>query len=146
MCNAKLHYVLPKSVIALQCLLISQGANAGGAAPSFGTRAPPSRGSSVGSDAGSGGGAFYPAQAPPVAPGGARPMGRVPQFGAQQGQYAQPVGPQVPQYGVPQTQAVLDQFEALTLGPAAPGQPGDAGQVAAVFLFMLVGLCAWQSM
>ena len=109
------------------------GAAAGGAAPSFGTRAPPSRGSSIGSEAGagSGGGAFYPAQAPPAAPGGARPMGRVPQFGAQHGQYAQPVGPQVPQYGAPQTQAVLDQFEALTLGPAAPGQPGDAGEVAA---------------
>lgn len=39
-------------------------------------------------------------------------------------------GPQVPSYGTPQTQAVLDQFEALTLGPAAPGQPGDTGGAA----------------
>ena len=58
-------------------------------------------------------------------------MARAPAFGgAQQGGFSQPGGPGAqlaPNYGTPQNQAVLDQFEALTLGPAAPGQPGDAG-------------------
>ena len=27
------------------------------------------------------------------------------------------------------SQAVLNHFESLTLGPAAPGQPGDVGKV-----------------
>lgn len=59
-------------------------------------------------------------------------MARAPAFGgAQQGGFSQPGGPGpqlAPNYGTPQNQAVLDQFEALTLGPAAPGQPGDAGK------------------
>ena len=59
-------------------------------------------------------------------------MARAPAFGgAQQGGFSQPggAGPQLaPSYGPSQNQAVLDQFEALTLGPAAPGQPGDAGK------------------
>ncbi|DBA76931.1 TPA: hypothetical protein ACH3X1_009527 [Trebouxia sp. C0004] len=102
------------------------------AVPSFGqNRAPPSRSSSFGSDAGGAGagGAFYPSQAPPT-PGGPRPMARAPAFGAQQGGFSQPggAGSQLPpSYGPAQSQAVLDQFEALTLGPAAPGQPGDSG-------------------
>lgn len=58
-------------------------------------------------------------------------MARAPAFGAaQQGGFSQPGGPGAqlaPNYGTPQNQAVLDQFEALTLGPAAPGQAGDAG-------------------
>ena len=105
----------------------------GGAVPGFGlNRGPPSRNSSFGSDASAPGPApFYPSPAPP-APGGARPMGRAPAFGAaQQGGFSQPGGPGpqlAPNYGTPQNQAVLDQFEALTLGPAAPGQPGDAGK------------------
>ena len=101
----------------------------GAAVPSFGqSRAPPSRSSSFGSDAGGGPGAFYPAQAPST-PGGPRPAGRAPAFGGQGG-FSQPggAGTQLaPSYGPPQSQAVLDQFEALTLGPAAPGQPGDTG-------------------
>ena len=58
-------------------------------------------------------------------------MARAPAFGgAQQGGFSQPGGPQlIPSYGPAHSQAVLDQFEALTLGPAAPGQPGDAGQL-----------------
>ena len=58
-------------------------------------------------------------------------MGRAPAFGAQQGGFSQPgsAGPQLaPNYGPAQNQAVLDQFEALTLGPAAPGQSGDTGK------------------
>ena len=59
-------------------------------------------------------------------------MARAPAFGgAQQGGFSQPGGPGAqlaPNYGTPQNQAVLDQFEALTLGPAAPGQAGDAGK------------------
>ena len=59
-------------------------------------------------------------------------MARAPAFGgAQQGGFSQPGGPGAqlaPNYGTPQNQAVLDQFETLTLGPAAPGQPGDAGK------------------
>ncbi len=108
----------------------------GAAVPSFGqNRAPPSRSSSFGSDAGAAGagGAFYPSQAPPT-PGGPRPMGRAPAFGAQQGGFSQPggAGSQLPpSYGPGQSQAVLDQFEALTLGPAAPGQPGDSGMPSA---------------
>ncbi|KAL3141459.1 hypothetical protein ABBQ32_005024 [Trebouxia sp. C0010 RCD-2024] len=104
----------------------------GAAVPSFGpSRAPSSRNSSFGSEAsGPGPGPFYPSPAPP-APGGARPMARAPAFGAaQQGGFSQPGGPGpqlAPNYGTPQNQPVLDQFEALTLGPAAPGQSGDAG-------------------
>lgn len=58
-------------------------------------------------------------------------MGRAPAFGAQQGGFSQPgsAGTQLaPNYGPAQNQAALDQFEALTLGPAAPGQPGDTGK------------------
>lgn len=59
-------------------------------------------------------------------------MGRAPAFGgSQQGGLSQPGGPGAqlaPSYGPQQSQAVLDQFESLTLGPAAPGQPGDAGK------------------
>lgn len=74
-------------------------------------------------------------------------MARVPQFGAQHGQYAAPTGSHVATYGAPQAQAVLDQFEALTLGPAAPGQPGDAGEATAaavlpVLLLLLHADCA----
>lgn len=104
-------------------------------------RAPPSRGSSFGSDTSSAGGTFYPSQAPPPPgaplPGGPRPMARAPAFGSQQGGFSQPGGPgvQLPSSYGP-AQAVLDQFEALTLGPAAPGQPGDAG------LLMIFALCA----
>lgn len=107
--------------------------NSGAAVPSFGpSRAPSSRNSSFGSEAsGPGPGPFYPSPAPP-APGGARPMARAPAFGAaQQGGFSQPGGPGpqlAPNYGTPQNQPVLDQFEALTLGPAAPGQSGDAGK------------------
>ena len=121
----------------IQYRSISFKSMSGAAVPSFGqNRAPPSRSSSFGSDAGGGGaaGAFYPSQAPPT-PGGPRPMGRAPAFGAQQGGFSQPggAGSQLPpSYGPAQSQAVLDQFEALTLGPAAPGQPGDSGMHSAV--------------
>ena len=117
----------------LHCLSSVWQCISGAAAPGFGQhRAPPSRSSSFGSDtSGAGPGPFYPSPAPPT-PGGARPMARAPAFGgAQQGGFSQPGGPGAqlaPNYGTPQNQAVLDQFEALTLGPAAPGQPGDAGK------------------
>lgn len=63
----------------------------------------------------------------------AREQGQQAVVSGSAGQYAQPGAvPQIgqPSFGALQSQAVLDQFEALTLGPAAPGQPGDAGQSA----------------
>ena len=75
-------------------------------------------------------------------------MGKAPAFGAQQGGFSQPggAGSQLPpSYGPGQSQAVLDQFEALTLGPAAPGQPGDSGMPSAQLSYTSYSkVCSFQ--